>query len=275
VLSKAEEEQLGSEDYSVFAGTPGPHLSKVMRNGGAVLEAANLIRENHRIPTVSSEADGSRYDYFELTSPQSVIDAAVEAWISDYDRASHVILSWKNDNRCLVNATIRYRLGYVGVLPVKGEPLVVRKNVHKKGIMNGDVVRCEEVGPEGPTLAGIPTRYIAVSDDVTGKTIDILAAAGDFSGVLPYVGLSAWKTALANANVDDVVPLTYAYCLTAHLAQGSQYRRVTILSPGDFRNAHFLKMTRLPDGTPMVFAYRWLYTAASRAVKHTSLLYAR
>jgi ATP-dependent exoDNAse (exonuclease V) alpha subunit len=160
-------------------------------------------------------------------------------------------------------------------VPEVGEPLVVRKNVHKKGLMNGDLVRCEEVAEEGPTLAGIPTRWFWVTEEVNNRTLRVLVPVGDFTGILPYVGLATWKAALREARVDDVVPLTFAYCLTCHLAQGSQYRRVTSFLPGDLRHPHFRKMTSLPGGGSMLFSHRWVYTALSRAVKHTSLVVSR
>ena len=257
----------------MFSGLPGPHLTKVMRNGGAVLAAATLVREHQRVPLESGEAAGSRYDYVDVQTPQDVVSAATKAYLDD--PTGHVLIAWKNDTRNIVNAVIRQRLGHAGTLPVVGEPLVVRKNSHKKGIMNGDVVRLEHVGADGPTLAGIPTRWFSVREETAGRTVSVLAPTGDFSGVLPYVGLDTWKRALKDAKVDDVVPMTFAYCLTAHLAQGSQYRRVTVLSPGDFRNAHYCKMTRLPDGTTMAFSWRHLYTSLSRAVERVSLILAK
>ena len=56
VLSRAEEQEIGSEDYSVFKGIEGPHLTKVMRNAGAVLAAATVVREQQRDPNRVSGA---------------------------------------------------------------------------------------------------------------------------------------------------------------------------------------------------------------------------
>ncbi|TAL45967.1 MAG: hypothetical protein EPN91_01155 [Salinibacterium sp.] len=273
VLSKAEENELG-EDYSVFTSVDGPHLSRVMRNGGAVLSAANYVREQRQIPAASSEEGGSRYDYVELGSPQVVMRAAVDAWLED--REGHTLITWKNDNRNVANTVIRERLGLRGMLPEPGEPLVVRKNAHKFRLMNGDVVICEEVTNEEVTLAGISMRWFRVRRE-DGKSIYLLAPVGDFSGTLPYVGLETWRRALREAEVDGnaVVPLTYGYCLTCHQAQGSQYRRVTTFLPGDMRSSNFNKMSRISDGTLMKFSMRWVYTALSRAVKRTSLIVSR
>jgi ATP-dependent exoDNAse (exonuclease V) alpha subunit len=273
VLSRAEEAALGSEDYSVFTGIAGPHLTRVMRNGGAVLAAATEIRERQSIPTSSAEFGNSRYDYVETASPDAAIRTAVDSYLAD--PLGHTLITWRNEPRISVNRIIRLRLGHAGDLPDVGEPLVVRKNIHKLGLMNGDVVRCEEVCEEGPTIAGIPTRYFWVTEEASGKQMNILVPVGDFSGILPYVGLDVWRKALKEAKVDDVVPLTFAYVLTAHLAQGSQYRRVTTFLPGDLRHPHFMKMTRLPDGQTMGFGLRLVYTALSRAQAHTSLIVSR
>ena len=273
VLTKAEEKDIGGEDYSVFFDVEGPHLTKVMRNAGAVLAAATVVREQQRIPMESGEFGGSRYDYVDHGSPDSVIMNATEAWLDD--RQDHVLVTWRNETRMSANTIIRRRLGYPQDSPAVDETMVIRKNYHKKQLMNGDMVRIVEIAEEGPTLAGIPTQWFWVHDDISGKTSKILSPAKDFSGTLPYVGLDAWKRALRAENVEEVIPLTFAYCLTCHLAQGSQYRRVTTMIPGDFRSSHFQKMTRLPDRSSMAMCWRWAYTAISRAVSRASLLISR
>ncbi len=89
------------------------------------------------------------------------------------------------------------------------------------------------------------------------------------------MGLNQWKGAIAHEGCDEPVPVTWNYCLTAHLAQGSEYRRVTTFIPGDFTNPHFKKPTTLPDGTEMKFSMRFLYTALSRAREHATLIVSR
>jgi hypothetical protein len=137
--------------------------------------------------------------------------------------------------------------------------------------MNGDVVEVEEWLAPGPTLCGVETRFLQAK--VFGANSQtILVAISSFDGVLPYVGLDAWKSAIRKEGCDEPIPMTYGYCLTGHLAQGSEYRRVTTFLPGDFSNIHFKKQTRLPDGSSMKFSMRFLYTALSRARKQSTLI---
>lgn len=275
VLSRAEEEEQGG-DYSVFTGMAGPHLRRVMRNGGAVLEAATRVRERQEVPTDSGEHGGSRYDYSASDRPDVAIASAIEGYLADPH--DHALVTWRNEVRMGVNRVVRLRLGHASDLPCPGEPLVVRRNAHHLRLMNGDVLQCEDVGDIGPTIAGVETHYLYASVEGpegpgTGRTVQVLVPTRDFSGTMPYVPLATWKAALREAKVKvDVLPVTFGYCLTAHLAQGSGYRRVTTVLPGDLRHPHFVKSTRLPDGMTMPFSMRFLYTALSRAVDRSSLI---
>ena len=272
VLSRAEESAARGEDYSVFSGIPGPYLRQIMRNGGAVLRAATEVREQQVIPKWSEENAAGSYAFSSFGSPEAAILRAVEDRLDD--REDHAVITWRNDVRLRVNAEVRRRLGHLSNTPEPGEPLVVRRNIHRKGLMNGDIVRVEEILEEGPQLAGVPTRWFRVREESSGRVMRLLSPSQDFTGTLPYVGLEVWKRACQAARVDSVCPLTYAYALTCHSAQGSQYRRVTVLVPRDLRNPHFAKSTRLPDGVTMIFAMRWLYTAIARASERASLLFA-
>lgn len=56
-------------------------------------------------------------------------------------------------------------------------------------------------------------------------------------------------------------------------SQGSEYRRVTVfLSSRDIGNKFFFKKTMLPDGSSMKFAFRWLYTAMTRAREQLTVI---
>lgn len=275
VLSRQEEGQHG-EDYSVFKHVEGPHLGRVMRNQGAVLGAATLVREKQIVPEHSMAEGGSIYNYSEALDPNSAIDTAVDKWFSD--PKGHVLVTWKNDNRMTANETIRKRLGHTDRFPVPGEPVVVRKNVHSAGIMNGDVVEVVEWLDEGPTLCGIPTRYLRVKVDLGAMgsvEVTLLVPTATFDGTMPYVPLADMRRATKQADCGDPVPVTFAYCLTGHSIQGSEFRRVTTFIPGDFRSKNFTKPTTLPDGTSMPFSMRFLYVAISRAKERADLIVSR
>jgi ATP-dependent exoDNAse (exonuclease V) alpha subunit len=269
VLTKTEEAEQGSDDYSVFTGVAGPHLSQVMRAQGAVLRAATHVRELQQIPTESIEEGGSKYTYEVTNNPTEALHTAVAMWFED--PKDHVLITWRNEPRMEANQILRAALDFDDPLPQPGEPLVVCKNSYKSGLMNGDVLRVEGWEDDGPTLCGIETRYVRVRTQL-GDVVTILAPSKELSGKLPYVGLNEWRRALDRAECDDPIPLTWGYAITGHKSQGSEWRRVTTFLPGDFTNPHFKKQTRLPDGSNMRFSMRFLYTALARAKQHTTLI---
>lgn len=285
------------KDFSVFTGMSSAHLTEVKRTAGAVLAAATSLRETDEI-CVTSSADASQYDFEFWDRADDAFLRVLDLWWQDRD--DHVVLTWKNVNRMHVNQAIRERFGITNVLPQPGEPIVLCDNNHRLGLMNGDMVRVVRWLDDGPTFSGrdhegipfeIKSRYLTIrsmaSPSEPEKQIVALLTGGEvqFDGKMKYVGLHNWKEAVARAerkeyeqtgkSFDGVSSITYGYCLTAHKAQGSQYRRVTTYVPGDLRNKHFQKQTRLPDGRQMSYSTRWLYTAISRAVERSSLIVSR
>lgn len=265
VLSRTEEAKHG--DYSVFVDVEGPHLTQVMRNSGGVLRAATIVREERLIPEQTIDEGGSVYDFRRVETDDEALGLAIQAWLDD--REDHVLLTWRNEARMFANKIIRKQIGRTSPLPELGEEMVLRKNVFGFG-MNGDLVEVVEWVDRGPTLAGVETRHVVLRLD--GRTRTLLVPVGDFSGMLPYVGLDVWRRALADADVDEPVPLTWSYVRTGHMGQGSEWRRVTTFLLHDLTNPNFRKMTRLPDGSERAFAWRFLYTAISRAQSRASLI---
>lgn len=277
VLSKQEEAARGG-DYTVFSDRQrlggfieAAHLDEVMRNAGAVLRAATHVRERQEIPTESRSDASGTYNYAVAGYQDMAIQIAIQSWLDDRD--DHVLITWRNETRMLANRVIRTKLGFTSALPEVGEPVVIRRNVYGTDLMNGDIVHIVEWMDEGPTLCGVATQHVAVRSGE--RVVYLLVPTQKFDGMLPYVGLNEWRSAIRDADVEEPTPVTFGYCLTAHLAQGSQWRRVTTFLPGDLDHQHFKKMTRLPNGETMPFSMRFLYTALARAVSHTSLIVTR
>ena len=91
-----------------------------------------------------------------------------------------------------------------------------------------------------------------------------------------FPDLEDWKTygkEFAISRMPEPIPITYGYVSTAHKAQGSEYRRVTVFLAGyDLGNDNFRKQTVLPNGDKMPFATRWLYTSLTRAKTQVDLI---
>ena len=271
VLSKSEIEEQG-EDYSVFSYVEGPYLDQVMRASGAVLDAATTIREKQIIPTDDAEFGGSKYEYIRADNHDECLGQACVAWLDDRD--DHALITYTNNSRSIANEIIREQLGYTDPVPQVGEPVVICKNVYKHDVMNSDIVFIDEWLKKGPALAGVETQYVRVltSKGKDARTFNILVPMRSFDGTLPYVGLDTWNKALAEAKVDSVVPITHGYCLTAHKCQGSEFRRATTFLMGDLQNRGFTKSTSLPDGSTIPFSTRFLYSSATRARNHATII---
>ncbi|HEX7096382.1 MAG TPA: AAA family ATPase [Acidimicrobiales bacterium] len=263
-----------SEDYTIFAHTRGPGLTEVMRNGDAVLDAATQLRRTFKLPTTSR----GKYAF-------RVVDDALEAAIVDYlaDPEDHGVITWTNRSRMISNQIIRARLGIQGEVPQVGEPIVVCKN--GGDVMNGESYTIAQIEPGDP-MGPVPTWNIGTT---CGKRI--FAHGWSWSGDAPFIeDRDEWKRyrAAIEANLRTIqwggylghpvepVPVTYGHVITAHKAQGCEYRRVTVFMPKiDGTSRHFRKDTQLPAGGKVPFGVRWYYTALSRAKQQATILVGR
>lgn len=271
ITDKKEKEQWG-EDFSIFSHVEGSNLTTVMRSVGGVLRAATRVRQEQRI--CRDPDDG--YDFIECGEP---LERACSDWLDDRD--DHMLVTWRNEVRMNGARFIREELGHGGPLPDPGEPVLIRKN--GQGVLNGQVVTCRGWS-RGPTIGergsnpGLPTMWMECE---YGKILTVVHGSsntsdddGFFDGTMPWI--EDWKSYHIDLNRSELpnpIPVTWGYVLTAHAAQGSQARRVTVfLERGDPTSSHFNKMTTLPSGESARFSARWLYTAQTRAKKLATVI---
>ena len=96
---------------------------------------------------------------------------------------------------------------------------------------------------------------------------------GSYRGALHSQHQRDYPDCYMDVPAKEPIPITWAYALTAHKAQGSEWRRVTVfLSNADINNSYFFKNTALPDGSKMKFAMRWIYTAITRAREQVTIV---
>lgn len=251
------------EDYSVFSVVQGAHLETVMRAAGGVLRAATKVRETGEICRESDDG----YEY--LVSGQALEDA-VEMWLAERD--GHMLITWKNSVRMRANRLIRQKLGRSGRLPDVGEPVLIRKN--GQGLLNGEIIEAGEFS-KGPVLDSLQTLWMTTN--YGAKVLVSIAGSKDgeeMDGGQPWV--QDWRkyhAALTREALPDPLPISWGYTLTAHAAQGSEERRVTVfLEKDDVRNKFFRKPTTLPDGRKVSQAARWVYTATTRSKSRTTMI---
>jgi len=260
ILTPAETKDHG-DDFSVFREVSGPSLTTVLRSGDDIIRVATMLRERNQLP---EKSDGM-FTYVRTQYPGSHA-------IKDYleDREDYAVVTWRNHLRMEANAEIRRRLGLSTVLPSKGEPVLMCKN--GQDVLNGEVYHVIGFTP-APTLSEVQTMWMETQEK---KRVLVSTQGRDHAvdGMMPAIrDWKAYGFARGTAKMPEPIPVTYGYVLTAHKAQGSEFRRVTVfLAESDLGNPLFQKNTILPNGNRMPFATRWLYTAMTRAKARMTLV---
>jgi len=262
VMSYKEIKEHG-KDFSVFGKVDGPFLTQVMRSGDDIIQVATQLREENQIPKKNIG------NYTIRRSGRPGMDA-VESFLGDND--DHILITWRNQLRMSANKLVRKRLGMKGVLPNKGEPVLMCKN--GQGVLNGEIHFVDSL-IEGKALSHEVTTHRLRTDEGLSVLVNTQGKDEPVDGSFPEI--KNWKdymmTVRRSEEQEEPIPITYGYVSTAHKAQGSEYGRVTVfLAAHDMANHHFRAMTTLPNGEEMPFATRWLYTSLTRAKNRVDLI---
>jgi len=153
-----------------------------------------------------------------------------------------VVIVGRNKTRANMNAWFRKQLGFESPMPQKGDKLICRKNDKEIGFYNGMSAVCEA---SSNIEADLYFRLAIKEHNAMFNTY-----AGDFAtGIYPYDGYNKIHRELQR--------FQYAYAITAHLSQGSEYGKVIVKNE--------------PIGRTAIDRQKWVYTAVTRA-KTTCLL---
>jgi ATP-dependent exoDNAse (exonuclease V) alpha subunit len=145
--------------------------------------------------------------------------------------------------RVHINRLIRDLHGYDDDTPRVGEKLICLKNDRKKGLRNGTIWKVAEVGYYDDD--GFIDLVVEEDGDVDHR-------------VKVSVPFEAF---IIKDNSGSTLPgdvFTYAYAITCHKAQGSQWDSVAVID--ETRSRFFYKIR-----------YEWLYTAITRAAKRVTV----
>jgi ATP-dependent exoDNAse (exonuclease V) alpha subunit len=158
-----------------------------------------------------------------------------------------------------------------------GEPVVVYQNSQAYGVMNGDVFVVSKI-EEGPRIGPLETMWLT-SVDARRLLTHWDGRDWPLDGERPWIGKGKYAHWTYRDYMQELiqlidmkaipeapVPVSYAYVLTAHKAQGSEYRRATVfLERDDYQSPNWRKPTRVPGHAGEVCqSVRWLYTATTR-----------
>lgn len=145
--------------------------------------------------------------------------------------AKHQIICGYNATRHKVNRIVREQLGRKGTV-VEGERIIVLKNNAEAGVFNGQQLTVVEVRRKSPRSVRL---YVQDDED---RSFEITVMVEQFGREL-----------IKDHRDRSTILADYAYCITCHKSQGSEYPSVLVLDE--------LASSWDPR--------RWRYTAATRA----------
>jgi exodeoxyribonuclease-5 len=239
-----------------------------------VLDLATRIREGRGASFDRWTDEAGACSRTTITRVEEAVRWAEEA------PAERILLTWTNRVRSQANQITRRLRGLEPRTLVAGERIVVTYNQRDVGVMNGEtftvsrVERCDDLsdalereivwawleGRSSPVLL-CPEVFDNVPHDTNERAHNRAVWGPIFrverEDILPLMrragwewrDLKAWRTRVAGRSVQA----TYAYCLTAHKSQGSQYPGVGFVSCPALRG--------YPDRD---FIRRLVYTATTR-----------
>lgn len=230
-----------------MSGEPDALLTDVVRNSGEILRMATDIR--------------SRGIWMVRRYPAINLRSVGESHAGEYDQ----IIVGRNRTRDYANAKVRRLRGYDdSYSPVnQGERIVCLKNNSEIGVVNGQqfFVRWSD----GDDWGGGPFETIRMELECTcsqgsGSGSGRCYTCGWYANrLIPvYAGgfLGSDSERKLNNSWSGIVA-TYAYAITAHKAQGSEWDSVLVVNESGVFGAE---------------AGKWLYTAVTRAKKELAII---
>ena len=172
------------------------------------------------------------------------------------------VIVGKNATRRYLNRLIRTNLvkpdPKVEWLPTEEDKIIIRHNYHKLGLLNGDFVTLKDIEWKGGTAKRFDATIVKEDGEevqVYGKDNKLPIYAGRFMDHYDY---QEGREGLDFFHAKGAILADFGYVLTAHTAQGSQWRSVLVV---DER----MKNTKEDYG-------KWLYTSVTRAEKMLMIL---
>jgi exodeoxyribonuclease-5 len=151
------------------------------------------------------------------------------------------IICGTHKTRCATNHQIRKLRGFAGDIPNVGERVICLKNDKSRGVLNGTIWTVLSATPDGRGFLDM------VIEGDTGIVLNAIAPIAAF-----------------NAENGDGAklpgsPFTFAYAITCHKAQGSEWDSVALIDESRCweRDGH---------------ARHWLYTGITRAAERVTII---
>lgn len=210
-------EPIGDSNINLMA-NPDYTLETIHRNAGEIAYFAEFIRNGYRPAAFATRSSGK---------VQFIGKYEAENYFTEVDQ----IICAYNKTRVKVNRIVREILGYNENWPVENDRIMCLKNNKEKGLFNG-------------MQGGITKMY----GKKPKNKIEFYANNTNFEVRFDPKQFNAEKYEIGH-DKNGPIPFDYAYCITCHRSQGSEYNKVMVLEQKCQAWSHI----------------RWAYTAASRA----------
>lgn len=211
------------------SGVPDVMLTEIYRQAelSGILECATIIRE------------GGRWSDFRSTRDCEIIysDQISSEELALLILSCNQIIVGRNDTRRDWNRRYRELLGRPYGQPVREDRLVCLRNSHHDGLFNGGQWTVTHAHVDPDTMTG---DLVMSSEDDNGRTIGVATWLHHFYGK---------SSVLKDMDYEDrrsMQEFDWAYTLTVHKAQGSQWDDVFIKDEpvGDSRRHRYTALTR-------------------------------
>jgi exodeoxyribonuclease-5 len=182
--------------------------------------------------------------------PRKDVDA--RSFVTSRILAGSQVLCGKNQTRRAINSDVRRGLSLTSSYPMEGESLVILRNDHELGVLNGVVclaAQDAELDPDGDCCM--------ISLDYEGQHLPYIALDRVPFDIYRDPSLEEdWSPALNR----HLCQADWGYALTVHKAQGSEWRDVTLWDDG---------FGKTVGGN---LRWKWLYTGITRASERLTIV---
>lgn len=266
-------------------------LTEIMRQKGAsgIIDASKQIRGLYNKAPNDTMMYGSQrlWGFLPFRKYRDIqLHSNLESMVNDYVNKvktkglnSAVCICRSNSACSKLSANIREKLGFESSQIQVGDLLMVIQNNTPTGLMNGDMVTIEYLGPKTQSRSGLTFREITVKELFTQKSVKTLiieeivnqsrlnldsvqqqALFIDFINRMRIKGITqkesrAFNHALFSDPYLNALRCVYGYAITCHKSQGGEWEDVYVHVP---RNITL---------NPTKETYQWIYTSMTRAKK--------
>lgn len=191
-------------------------LEQIIRQaeGNPIIKLSMMVRETGNIP----------FGEFKVRGTTSLKDLTPD-----------IVLCATNQTRCNINAYMRARAGITSPDPMPEEPVICLRNNRDQGIFNGMIGTLKDIQKKASAA------FYSVSIDFDEFVYNGTALKAQFS-----------NKELLEVDPHMVDSFDFAYCITTHKAQGSEFKSVVLIEE---------RMRMMNDDQWR----RWLYTGITRA----------